>query len=131
MRWLPRQSQSCPAPIPPGSRTAPPAWRTRAVVVCGGRSSRHRNLLENSFNHFTDGETFNFKFRPEDQPMFEHRNSHRLDVVGRDEVASAHRRIGASSQQKALRGARAGSDEHTLVLTGAANDINDVTEQLL
>ena len=50
------------------------------------RLSRHRDLLKDLLNHFRYREPFNFKFRAQNDAVFEDGPGHELDVVGRGEA---------------------------------------------
>ena len=63
--------------------------------------------------------------------MFQHRQGHRLDVVGRDEIAAGHGGAGARGHDQRLRGARPGADQHALVLTRGADDVHQVADQFV
>ena len=54
-------------------------------------SPRHGNLLQDLLDHFDHAEPLDLKFRTKDQPVFQYRNRHALDVVGRDKIATGYR----------------------------------------
>src|SRR3954467_9265141 len=91
-----------------GTLGRPLMWRER--------SSGDGDALEDGFDDFANAQAFNLKFGAEDEPMFENRDGHGLDVVGCDEVASAQSRQRAAGVQERLGGAWTGSDENALVL---------------
>src|SRR6185369_3128308 len=62
-------------------------------------SSWHRHLLEHARHDLIDREALDFKFRPEHQPVPEHRARQSAHVVGRHVVPSVERRTRAAAEQ--------------------------------
>ena len=71
----------------------------------------HGHLLEDLLDDFPNRHAFDFKFRPQHQAVFQHRQGHRLHVIRRHKIAARHGGECAAGQQERLRGARPGADD--------------------
>ena len=83
-------------------------------------SSWHGHFLQQFLDHLVYRDPFDFEFGAQDEPMFEHRIRHGLDVVRRDEIAPGNRGESATGEQQRLRGARPGAGPVTASTEGWA-----------
>ena len=58
------------------------------LSICPHPSSWNGDLLQHLLNHLSHAQPLNFKFRPKNQTVLQHRQSESLDIVGRNKVAT-------------------------------------------
>src|ERR1041384_5688855 len=110
-----------------GARPPPP----RTAIWYAEQSSRHGDLLQNLLDDFHYREPLNLKLRAQNQPMFQDRDRHALDVVRSHKIAAGKGGTRSRCYDQGLGGPGACADEHTLMLARAAHNIHQIAAQLV
>ena len=88
----------------------------------------HGNAFQDPGDHVIRREAFEFRFRPQDDTMPEHRQSQSLDIVRRDVAAPFHGRKTLTGSQKRDPSSRARPKVQVWGMTALLQHVLDITD---